>query len=67
MNLPEKHFALKPCFTLYFILCGAADFCLQQFMGGKQGNKSHTPKVSIIFERIECLNPVFETFLQSAF
>lgn len=67
MNLPEKHFAWKPCFTLYFCLCGAADFYLKQFMGGKQGYRSQTPKVSIIFERTECLNHVFETLLQSAF
>lgn len=67
MNVPEKRFALKLCFTLYSALRGAADFCLKQFTGGKQGYKSQTPRVSIIFERTECLNPVFETLLQSAF
>lgn len=67
MNLPDKYFAWSPCFMLYFILYGAAGFLLKQFMGGKRGYRSQTPKVSIIFERTECLNSGFEMLLQSAF
>lgn len=33
----------------YFILHGVGDFFLKQLMGGKQGYKSKTPTVSIIF------------------